>query len=48
MTDDELYIQLINDIIDGEIDLDNEDYDTRRTRKRVGRGSRAVAYAWFV
>ena len=34
MTDDELYIQLINDIIDGEIDLDNEGYDTRRTNYR--------------
>ena len=33
MTDDELYIQFLNDIIDGEIDLDDkyfEDYDTRR------------------
>lgn len=33
MTDDELYIQFLNDIIDGEIDLDDEyyeDYDTRK------------------
>jgi hypothetical protein len=32
MADDELYIQLINDIIDGEIDLDNEGYDRRRNK----------------
>jgi hypothetical protein len=33
MTDHELYIQFLSDIIDGEIDLDDEyyeDYDTRR------------------
>ena len=33
MTDDELYIQFINDIIDGEIDLNDkyyDDYDPRR------------------
>lgn len=33
MTDHELYIQFLNDIMDGEIDLDDEyyeDYDTRR------------------
>jgi hypothetical protein len=33
MTDHELYIQVLSDIIDGEIDLDDEyyeDYDTRR------------------
>lgn len=37
MTDDELYIQFLNDIIDGEIDLNDEyyeDYDTRRTNYR--------------
>lgn len=38
MTDDEFYIQFINDIIDGEIDLNDEYYDdyeyTRRTNYR--------------
>lgn len=37
MTDDELYIQFLSDIIDGEIDLDDEyyeAYDTRRTNYR--------------
>ena len=35
MTDDELYIQFLNDIIDGEIDSDDEyseDYNTEQKR----------------
>ena len=40
MTDDELYIQFLSDIINGEIDLDDEyyeDYDTRRTNYKKSR-----------
>lgn len=33
MTDDELYIQFLNDIIDGEIDLDDEYYEDYNTGK---------------